>query len=363
MEHRSWIDRGRRAGHRMSVAIAALTAAALLFVAAPELAAQTSFKDDGGRTVALPAHPTRVFPAGPPASIDLFAVAPDKMLGWTRGTHPREGTLVPSKYAELPELGRLTGRGNTVNLEDLVRVKPDLVLDIGTINDTYVSLADRVQEQTKIPYVLMGGSLLETPATLRKLGAVLDEAQGAEPMARYAEDLITRLRSRVDTVPMAQRPTIYLARGPRGLQTVRAGGINAETLDMVGAHNVAAAAEGGNLMDVSMEQVLAWQPDVILTFNAAFFQAIWDDPVWQQVKAVPARRVYLSPTNPFPWVDEPPAVNRLIGALWLAKLLHPQLFPEDIRGQVREFFDLFYHRVPTDGEIDTLLAATVPGAK
>lgn len=343
--------------------IALIAIAALLGFSVPEVSAQTNFRDDGGRTVAVPAHPTRVFPAGPPASIDLFAVAPEKMLGWTRGTHPRDGTLVPPRFAELPELGRLTGRGNTVNLEDLLRVKPDLVLDLGTIGDTYVSLADRVQAQTGIPYVLLGGSLIETPATLRKLGTLLDEAKGAEVLARYAEDMMSRLRGRIDTVPMEQRPSLYLARGPRGLQTVRAGGINGETLDMVGARNVATAAGVGNLIDVSMEQVLAWQPDVILTFSPPFFQTVWDDPVWQQIKAVKAKRVYLSPVNPFPWVDEPPAVNRLIGVVWLAKLLHPQLFPEDIRGDVRQFYDLFYHRTPTDAEIEMLLAAAVPPAK
>jgi len=57
-----------------------------------------------------------------------------------------------------------------VNLESLLGDKPDLILDVGTVSDTYASLADRIQSQTGIPYALIGGSLAETPATLRKLG-------------------------------------------------------------------------------------------------------------------------------------------------------------------------------------------------
>jgi iron complex transport system substrate-binding protein len=80
---------------------------------------------------------------------------------------------LPARYAELPEVGRLIGRGNTVNLENVVRLMPDLVLDVGDTSATYVSLADRAQEQTHISAALIGGRLLETPRTLRTVGALL----------------------------------------------------------------------------------------------------------------------------------------------------------------------------------------------
>jgi len=65
---------------------------------------------------------------------------------------------------DLPELGRLTGRGDTLNLERLLAVKPDLIIDFGTINDTYRSLADRVQSQTGIPCLLVDGRFENTPS-------------------------------------------------------------------------------------------------------------------------------------------------------------------------------------------------------
>ena len=74
------------------------------------------------------------------------------------------------------------------------------------------------------------------------------------------------------------------------------------------------------------------------------------------VKAVQAGRVHLSPKMPFGWVDFPPSVNRLIGLWWLAKILYPDLFPEDLNQLTREFYDKFYHVRVTDQQIERVLA-------
>jgi len=94
--------------------------------------------DSAGRKVQVPERATRVFAAGPPASILLFALAPDSMIGWTTPFRPAERPFVPARYADLPALGRLTGRGGTANVEAVVSAKPDLVFDYGTVNPTYV---------------------------------------------------------------------------------------------------------------------------------------------------------------------------------------------------------------------------------
>ncbi|MFN3293342.1 MAG: hypothetical protein ACK4S2_12605 [Gemmobacter sp.] len=107
--------------------------------------------DATGRTVTIPDAPARVFAAGPPASVLLYALAPEAMVGWVRA--PRDGDkpfLLPATH-HLPELGRLTGQGGTVNLEVLLATKPDLIVDFGTVSPTYIDLANRVTEQTGIP--------------------------------------------------------------------------------------------------------------------------------------------------------------------------------------------------------------------
>lgn len=323
---------------------------------APRLAQAKPFTDSGGRRIELPDKVSRVFPAGPPASLVLYTVAPEKMLGWTRAPSPVARAFLPQHDAELPELGRLTGRGNTVNLENVVRLKPDLVLDVGNITQTYVSLADRVEAQTHIPYALVGGRLADSGATLRTVGALIGAEERGEILARYAEAALARTRERIAKIAPAARPTIYVARGPRGLQTAVAGSIGSEVVDFVRAKNVVAAgAAPRSIVDVSPEQVLGWQPEVVLALDRRFFAAAAADPVWRQVAAVRAKRVYLVPDLPFSWLDEPPSVNRLIGLLWLGKHLYPSAFPEDVRAEARRFYGLFYHQEPSDAQLDSLL--------
>jgi iron complex transport system substrate-binding protein len=343
---------------RLRVLAAALTAAAVIPFAA---FAQNVFVDDAGRSVTLPAHIARVLPAGPPASADMLMMAPEKLVGVTRGLSPAEAVFLPPSVGSLPGLGRLTGRGNTINLETGVKAAPDFVLDLGYVSDTFISLADRVQQQTGIPYVLIGGGLADTPATLRTLGALLGTPERAETLARYAEETLTLLKDRIAAVPADKRPTIYVARGPRGLETGIAGSINSEALELAGGRNVATPTLGARgLATVSLEQILAWQPDIIIAIDAGFYKTVWDDPLWQQLAAVKAKRLYLAPAQPFGWVDEPPAANRLIGLRWLAKLLYPSLFPEDIRSEARRFYALFYQREPSDQQLDAVLAGTTP---
>jgi len=324
---------------------------------APSLAEARPFTDSAERRVDIPDAVHRVFPAGPPASVALYMVAPEKMLGWTRAPSPEARTFLPARYAELPELGRLTGRGNTDNLENVVRLMPDLVLDVGDTSATYVSLAERVQEQTHIPAVLIGGRLAEAADTLRNVGSVLGAAERAEALARYAEGVLAEVGKATAKVPPASRPSVYVARGPRGLETAVAGSIGSEVVDLVGARNVAGKETAPRtIVDVSPEQILAWQPDVILTVDRRFHAAIRSDPVWGEVTAVQTGNIHFVPDLPFSWLDNPPAPNRLIGLLWLGKLLYPALFPHDIRAKARRFYALFYQQAPNDAQLDGLLA-------
>jgi iron complex transport system substrate-binding protein len=323
---------------------------------APALAVARPFTDSGDRRVDIPDEVRRVFPAGPPASVALYTVAPEKMLGWTRAPSPEARPFLPTRYAELPELGRLTGRGNTVNLENVVKLGPDLVPDVGNTTATYVSLADRVQEQTHIPAVLIGGRLAESATTLRAVGAVLGVPERAEALAHYAEAVLAEVQNRTAMLAPSERPSIYVARGPRGLETAVAGSIGSEVVDLLGARNVVGQDTAPRtIVDVSAEQILVWQPEVILTNDRRFHAAIRTDPVWHEVKAVRAGRVHFMPNLPFSWLDDPPAPNRLIGLLWLGKLLYPAAFPQDIRAEARRFYALFYQQEPSDAQLDGLL--------
>ncbi len=333
----------------------ALLSGLLAALVSPRAAFAASVIDAAGRAITIPNKVERVFAAGPPASIFIYTFAPDLLVGWTRKHTPEQCEFLGAGACDKPEVGRLTGRGSTTNLEVLLQLKPDLVLDVGTVDDTYASLATRVQEQTGIPYALLDGRFEAIVSVYRKLGQLTHLETQAEEFAQYAENTIKTIKGRIEKIPDDRRPRVYYGRGPHGLETGLGGSINTETIEFLGARNVAAERRGG-IATVSVEQVLAWNPDVIVTIEPAFAASVRTDPLWAPIKAVQTGQVHLSPWLPFGWVDFPPSVNRLIGLWWLAKVLFPDQFPESLRPITRNFYRQFYHMTPTEAQIDRLLA-------
>jgi iron complex transport system substrate-binding protein len=284
----------------------------------------------------------------------LYTAAPTLLLGWPRANGAEEREFLLSDVGARPEVGRVTGRGNTANLEEVLALKPDLILDVGSVNATYISLADRVQQQTGIPYALLDGRFDGVAASYRILGDLIGRRAEAQALAQYGEDTVKTIAGRIESVPRERRTRVYFARGPRGLETGLGGSINVETIEFL-AQNVAGGTRGG-LATVSIEQVLAWNPDVIVTIDRNFADAVFSDPTWAPIAAVRAKRVHLAPRLPFGWVDFPPSVNRLIGLWWLAKILYPDKFPEDLRPLTRDFYQQFYHVTLSDTQIERVLA-------
>ncbi len=310
--------------------------------------------DATGREIRPAAKVERVYAAGPPASTVIFAIAPEKLVGWTRALRPHEAEFFPEKYAALPELGRLTGRGNTANVEVVLRARPDLIVDVGSTRASLAELAVQVERQTGIPYALFDGRLEATPATFRALGRLMGDVPRAEALAAWFEAELADIRARVERVPQEKRPRVYYGRGPAGLQTGGRGSINVEVLELLGAVNVAAEVRAG-LVAVPIEQILLWNPEVILTTDPHFWRRAWTDPAWRATAAVENKRVYLSPHRPFGWFDFPPGANRLLGAWWAGKILYPDAFDIDLRRKVIEFHTRFYHQAPTPAQLDALL--------
>jgi len=332
--------------------------AALLLAALSLTAAETKARtitDAAGRKVEIPDTVKRVLAAGPPASVLVYVLAPDKLTGWVRQPGDAEKQFLMPSVRDLPTFGQLTGKGGTANMEAVLAAKPDIIIDVGTVNPTYASLADKVQAQTGIPYVLIDGSFARSAETLREAGDILGTGDRAEKLATYAEAKISDLNTKLASIPESDRPRVYYGRGPEGLETGLSGSINLEILGAVGATNVAAAAGKGGLTQVSLEQILSWKPDTILAASGKFAASVKSDPLWKDLDAVKNNRVFVTPNLPFGWFDSPPGINRLIGISWLEHLFYPKQFTGDLKADMREFFALFYQVDLTDDQLAMLL--------
>ena len=323
-------------------------------VACPALARADTVTDGTGRSITIPDRVTKVCAAGPPAAVLLYTLAPDLVIGWPRANTAAACEFLLPDVCARPQIGRITGSGNTINTEALLNLAPDLILDFGSLGNTFTSLAERVQQQTGIPYALFDGRLGATEAVYRALGRLTHREREAEPLAAYAARTIATIRERVGRIPADQRPRVYHARGPNGLNTPAPGSINLDPFEILGVTNVARENRSG--YTVSMEQVLLWDPDVIITIEKDFYNLARSDANWKPITAVRSGRVYLAPELPFGWIDFPPSVNRLIGLWWLAKALYPREFTEDLKPIVREFYAQFYHVKIDDAQAARLLA-------
>lgn len=315
--------------------------------------------DSAGRQVEIPDKVNTVFAAGPPASILIYIMKPTALSGWPRALRPEERDYIAEPFRDIPETGRLTGRGGEANLERVLATRPDLIIDFGSVRDTYIDLANRVQAQTGIPYILIDGRFENTPDSLRLIGEALGVPERGEVLAANVEAIFSRIDTILEDLPENDLPRVYLARGPDGLETGMKGSINTEIIERAGGRNV--ADDGGTtrgLVRASMEQIIVADPEIIVTWDRNFYGKVFEDPLWQGIDAVREGHVYLSPTAPFGWIDRPPSLNRIMGLIWMAGLLHPDRWDGDLRWDTHAFYKLYYHVDLTDEELEKLLEWT-----
>jgi iron complex transport system substrate-binding protein len=288
-----------------------------------------------------------------PAAIMLYTLAPDLLLGWPHDNGLEQCAYLLPDVCERPVVGLLTGRNSTADLERIRTLKPDLIVDVGGIGERYVTIAARTQEKAGVPYALLDGSLLSLSTSYEKLGRLIGRERDGLDFADYCNMTLGSITNRIALVAAEQRPRVYYARGTQGLTTGLRGASHVESIELL-ARNVAGGRTGG-LADVTVAEVLQWQPDAIVATDAQFIRNVRSDPAWSGIKAVRDGRIHLAPNLPFGWVDAPPSANRLIGLWWLSTTLYPDFFPEDIRELTRDFFTKFYRVAPSDARISHAL--------
>jgi iron complex transport system substrate-binding protein len=155
--------------------------------------------------------------------------------------------------------------------------------------------------------------------------------------------------------PADERPIVYYGRGPHGLETGLGGSQAMAAIDQAGVINVAARLGLGELTRVTRDQIIDWNPPIIIARQRSFYDALLRSTAWRGLIAVASKRVYLEPADPFGWIDDPPGVNRIIGLYWLTGLFYPDQYQEDLRTNVREFYDKFYRIKLTDRQLEALV--------
>ena len=333
--------------------------------ATQETAETREITDMAGRKVTVPTAENieSVFSAGPVAAIFLYMVVPDKLLGWNYELNDVEKSIILDKYQDLPNFGM----GDAVNYEAVIAANPTIAINSGKLNDAMVSDCDALSESLGIPVVAVDNELNNSAEAFRFMGELLGVEDHAEELAQYAEQVFTDINALSD-IPEEKKVSVYFGNGEDSLETAPRGSQHAQILDAINAVNVADLELGdGSRVQISAEQLLAWDPDVIVVngepkadkSGSSAAEDILSNPDYASLKAVQDQKVYGTPNAPFSWVDRPAGPNRLIGMRWFSALIYPEYIKCDINEEIHKFFDLFYHVDLSDEQLENVLKGTL----
>lgn len=332
--------------------------AALALFMVPLLGEARTITDMTGRKVQVPERISRVYASSPPATYLLYAMDPTLIVGLNSPLNETEKRFLKPAVRSLPVIGSSVGQGKNLNTELLLKARPDIVLVWAWQQPEINARFEQVFRQLKIPVVQVRiDSLGDYPAAFSFLGSLLQREKRAAKLRSYAEETLKSVDQAVAGIKQEQRPGVYYAEGQDGLATERDGSFHVELIGLAGGRNVhrGEALDHYGMEKISMEQVMLYNPQVMLVQEDPFLGAVGRDPRWKPVKAVREGRVYRIPRTPFNWFDRPPSFMRLLGLRWLTNRLHPDRFLFDAAAETRRFYRLFLGIELTNRDLTELL--------
>lgn len=304
--------------------------------------AAVTFTDSAGRKVEVPSNITKVAISGPLAQIAIFALAPDKLVGIATPWDKAAEEFLNTEYYNLPVLGQLYGGKGELNLETLLASGAQVVIDVGEPKQSIVEDMDDLQKQTGIPFVHITATTGSMGDAYRMLGKLLNMGDQAETLAKYCDQTYKRTQDIANSVSKAN---LLYCSGDKGINVIAKGSYHSEIIDLL-SNNLAVVdnpSSKGTGNEVDMEQILKWNPDVILFAPGSIYSTVGTDPAWQKVTAIKEGRYYEVPNVPYNWMGFPPSVQRYLGMMWMAQLLYPETAKYDLYKEVENYYKLFYH--------------------
>jgi iron complex transport system substrate-binding protein len=314
------------------------------------------------RSVEIPASVGNVVATSPPMTTVLYMIAPDKLKAvnfqWTED----ELKYVPSQYQNLPVVGGWYGSQDG-SYEEFIASEPDIIVEsIDEGGDGDLSTVKERQEKFgTIPVVAV-----KDTSNVEKVGEsilFMGEVVGAQDKAKQLNDFNNKyldiVHEKSSKLSDSDKKTVYYAQGNDGLQTSPSHSTHGQLIDLIGGKNVADSVAQGNTtggVQVSMEQVISWNPDLIITNDLEFYSHVYNDSNWGKIDAVKNKEVYLSPQSPFKWFDRPVGANMIIGVPWTAKVIYPDDYKEiNMVDATKEFYNEFYHVDLSDNDAKQIL--------
>ncbi|WP_162914467.1 ABC transporter substrate-binding protein [Taklimakanibacter lacteus] len=328
--------------------------------ALPALADPVTITDMTGRTITLakPAERVIVFPvpwASTVIALDggtkrLIAMHPESKLAIEEGIL---GQFFPAAHDIRSDIiAGGASKGFIPNVEAVAALKPDLVIQWGNRKDDGVTpLANAGIDTAAIVY----GAEENARQIMTLVATATGNADKLGMLMKWRDDTAKVLKDGLAGLADADRPKVaYFFYTTPEFQTEGKGSYMEWQINLAGGVNAAKDIDGWGA--VGLEQIAAWDPDVILlgSFEPQVSVAkIYDDPILGATRAAKAKRVYKVPVGGYRW--DPPSQDSPLMWMWLASILHPDRFSFDVRAATAEWYVRIYGHEPTPEQLDQVL--------
>ena len=315
-----------------------------------------------GRNIEIPASVNNIVATSPPMTTVLYMLAPDKLKAVNFQWTDDEMKYVPSQYQNYPVVGGWYGTQDG-SYEEFIASEPDIVIEsIDEGGDGDKSTVDERQEKFgTIPVIAVKDTtnVEKVGESITFMGEIIGAQDKAKELNDFNNKYLDMVHDKASKLSDSDRKTVYYAQGDDGLQTSPSHSTHGQLIDLIGGKNVADSLNQGNTtggVQVSMEQVISWNPDLIITNDKEFYDSIYSDSNWGKLDAVKNKQVYVSPQSPFKWFDRPVGANMIIGVPWTAKVIYPDDYKDiNMVDATKEFYSNFYHIDLSDDDVKQLL--------
>ena len=309
-----------------------------------------SITDHYGRVVEIPDNITKIYAASPPITMSLLAFNPDLVAGLNMKFNETQKKFVGSA-ANKRVVGGFFGQGKTPNFEILLSIKPDLVVMWGRMSGSD-KILDKFKK-FKIPVILVKNeNIYDLISQFKIYAEITDDKVRADELIAYTKKSLDLVKEMQSDLEKRKKTSYYYAQGIDGLYSECDGSFHIEPFNYAGAKNILECKMSSNygMEKVTLESVLMGDPDVIVAMEKSFFDSIYSNPQWANLRAVKEKKVFLVPSEPLNYISRPPSFMRLLGIRWLIDSFYPSLRTKSFEDEKKEFERLFFTQRVTDAK-------------
>ncbi len=326
--------------------------------------------DQNGMEATIPANPERLVTTALPLP-SIYALTGEP-IEYLVGVHPGstsaiENSVMAAMYPELVGIADNFIEGTDINVEELLKLEPDVVLYWAEYLEQYEAMNNAGINAVGVKTQANGDVLTTLESWLEIMGDIFGNTGSVDEVISYGREVEAEIAEKTAQIPEEDKPRVlYLYNHSADDISVSGNDFYGQYwIEAGGGINVAEELTGPT--SVNMEQIYEWNPDIIVitTFTETMPEDLYNNTIdgqdWSHIDAVKNGKVYKEPLGVYRWF--PPSGDAPLMLMWMAETLNPDVFDYDMKEEIRDYYARFYNYTLEDDQIEGILAANPEAAK